>query len=402
MPPWAHNDPQEFIRRHREALESRYVSENIHHWIDLIFGYKQRGKASVDAMNVFIHLTYEGEVDIDAIEDPIIQRATIAQINNFGQCPVRLFNKPHVARKVPNILKREPFADAGMQNELYDYDNIYEQSGVNGTGKTATGGMLNIQAGHDPMLDGIYHGKSNSITGTTNVTTTSRQLYNGPVATDATALAWYDHSSPPLCVLGAPHLVQLHKIGKTEHFTNVDVHSDRLAIGDIHLHRNAVLAVNVGGLLLPMNIFGKKSVRYGGPSCGFTVFSTGVVPSGSMTISNTIGTIGSTGTGILETLSHLGQNNNQIQPSGSDIRGTDHRASLSSKNVNSMITDQDKEVFSVHERLHEGPITCMFISSQGDLFFTGSTDCSVRQWSPKSLLINKRVKHVFTYIAHTR
>ncbi|CAN0478173.1 unnamed protein product, partial [Discosporangium mesarthrocarpum] len=37
-------------------------------WIDLIFGFKQRGPEAVEAQNVFVHLTYDGEVDIDSIQ----------------------------------------------------------------------------------------------------------------------------------------------------------------------------------------------------------------------------------------------------------------------------------------------------------------------------------------------
>lgn len=67
LPPWAKGSPEEFVRLHREALESPYVSAHLHHWVDLIFGYKQQGPAAVKADNVFYYLTYAGAVDIDAI-----------------------------------------------------------------------------------------------------------------------------------------------------------------------------------------------------------------------------------------------------------------------------------------------------------------------------------------------
>eukprot|EP00250_Pteridium_aquilinum_P018006 c23891_g1_i1 orf=987-11852(-) len=99
LPPWANGSARQFIRKHREALESQYVSENLHHWIDLIFGFRQRGKAAVDATNVFFYLTYEGAVEIDSIQDPAMKASILAQINHFGQTPRQLFQKPHPKRK---------------------------------------------------------------------------------------------------------------------------------------------------------------------------------------------------------------------------------------------------------------------------------------------------------------
>lgn len=59
LPPWA-KSAEDFIRINREALEGDYVSQHLHEWIDLIFGYKQRGQAAVEANNVFYYLTYSG------------------------------------------------------------------------------------------------------------------------------------------------------------------------------------------------------------------------------------------------------------------------------------------------------------------------------------------------------
>lgn len=100
LPPWAKGDAREFIRLHRSALESDYVSAHLHEWIDLIFGCKQQGQAAIDAVNVFHHLFYEGNVDIYNTEiDPIKKNAVIGFINNFGQVPKQLFKKPHPAKK---------------------------------------------------------------------------------------------------------------------------------------------------------------------------------------------------------------------------------------------------------------------------------------------------------------
>ena len=82
----------------REALESEHVSANLHQWIDLIFGYKQKGKEALAADNVYYYLTYEGAVDVDSIADPVKRAALQAQISEFGQTPLQLFRVPHPSR----------------------------------------------------------------------------------------------------------------------------------------------------------------------------------------------------------------------------------------------------------------------------------------------------------------
>lgn len=98
LPPWAKGDPKIFIAKHREALESPYVSQHLHEWIDLVFGFKQRGEASIEATNVFHHLSYHGNIDLDTILDPVEKLATIGIIHNFGQTPHQVFTRPHASR----------------------------------------------------------------------------------------------------------------------------------------------------------------------------------------------------------------------------------------------------------------------------------------------------------------
>ncbi|XP_064200686.1 lipopolysaccharide-responsive and beige-like anchor protein isoform X22 [Anguilla rostrata] len=97
LPPWA-KTPEEFVRINRLALESDFVSCQLHQWIDLIFGYKQQGPEASRALNVFYYLTYEGAVNLSSITDPMLREAVEAQIRSFGQTPCQLLIEPHPPR----------------------------------------------------------------------------------------------------------------------------------------------------------------------------------------------------------------------------------------------------------------------------------------------------------------
>ncbi|XP_035391367.1 neurobeachin a isoform X3 [Electrophorus electricus] len=97
LPTWA-KKPEDFVRINRMALESEFVSCQLHQWIDLIFGYKQRGPEAVRALNVFHYVSYEGSVNLDTITDPLLRESMEAQIQTFGQVPSQLLIEPHPPR----------------------------------------------------------------------------------------------------------------------------------------------------------------------------------------------------------------------------------------------------------------------------------------------------------------
>ncbi|KAK1289585.1 hypothetical protein QJS10_CPB18g01229 [Acorus calamus] len=77
-----------------------YMPEFLENLFHLDLGEKQSGeKAAEEAVNVFYHYTYEGNVDIDSVSDPAMKASILAQINHFGQTPKQLFLKPHVKRR---------------------------------------------------------------------------------------------------------------------------------------------------------------------------------------------------------------------------------------------------------------------------------------------------------------
>ncbi|KAK8807089.1 hypothetical protein WA158_003848 [Blastocystis sp. Blastoise] len=97
LPPWA-SSPEQFIYFQREGLESTYTDMHIAQWIDLIFGYKQKGVAAEESDNIFFSLTYEDNVNVDSLMNPLDKEAVLIQVAEFGQCPSQLFTTQHPSR----------------------------------------------------------------------------------------------------------------------------------------------------------------------------------------------------------------------------------------------------------------------------------------------------------------
>jgi len=106
LPPWASNR-YDFIEKHKDALESEHVSKNLHHWIDLIFGYKQRppfldggSQAAVEACNVFPKNSYQGAFNMEQLklENPAQYNVFTKIVAEYGQTPQQLFREPHPER----------------------------------------------------------------------------------------------------------------------------------------------------------------------------------------------------------------------------------------------------------------------------------------------------------------
>ncbi|XP_064555038.1 neurobeachin isoform X10 [Drosophila montana] len=127
LPPWA-KSPEEFVRINRMALESEFVSCQLHQWIDLIFGYKQRGPEAIRATNVFYYLTYEGSVELDGVLDPVMREAVENQIRNFGQTPSQLLMEPHPPRS--SAMHLSPMMFSAMPEDLCQMLKFYQNSPI--------------------------------------------------------------------------------------------------------------------------------------------------------------------------------------------------------------------------------------------------------------------------------
>ncbi|CAH2072430.1 unnamed protein product [Thlaspi arvense] len=118
VPPWA-SSPEEFIRVHRDALESPHVSSLLHHWIDITFGYKMSGQAAITAKNVML-----------SSSEPTVPRSVGRR---------QLFSRPHPVRlrfsrekeQSRNELEMHTFHGFGVDNKrsvILEADDYLEET----------------------------------------------------------------------------------------------------------------------------------------------------------------------------------------------------------------------------------------------------------------------------------
>ena len=102
-PLWSGDDPYQFLYLLNIAFESDYISLNINNWIDLIFGYKQRGKEAEKANNLFRFPSYADLVPIEQMNKD--EKNYFYTFVEFGICPRQIFKKPFEKRVRPKKYK---------------------------------------------------------------------------------------------------------------------------------------------------------------------------------------------------------------------------------------------------------------------------------------------------------
>jgi|LauGreDrversion4_2_1035121.scaffolds.fasta_scaffold131776_3 hypothetical protein len=116
LPAWAKNE-HDFVRIHREFLESRQVRGKLRYWMDLMFGIKQKTETEG---NIFYAYAYENYVKA---KKDVMMDHNIDTINEFMQVPIQLFNEPlfKIDKKAaPVMLSSQQLA---VIPEEYDFDD---------------------------------------------------------------------------------------------------------------------------------------------------------------------------------------------------------------------------------------------------------------------------------------
>ena len=101
FPKWSTNDPRKFSLILRKLLESDKISQKLNLWIDLIFGYKQKGQHALKALNTFRPACYPFPKNkLETLENNKELESNFYEKEEMGVIGKQLFNKSHKKKEI--------------------------------------------------------------------------------------------------------------------------------------------------------------------------------------------------------------------------------------------------------------------------------------------------------------
>ena len=111
-----HDNPYDFIMTMKSVLESNKLSYTIQNWIDLIFGYKSRGKEAEKAYNIYTEASYQENIDINKVPN----KESYLRMVEFGLIPTQIISKEcHKREKKESIRKGKEITDSKCDLKYY-------------------------------------------------------------------------------------------------------------------------------------------------------------------------------------------------------------------------------------------------------------------------------------------
>ena len=116
------DNPFNFVMTMKTALENEKVSKTLQKWVDLIFGYKARGKEAELANNLFTEISYQENIDINNSEN----KESILRQVEFGLIPTQILSKSCSKRsKKKSLIKGKEIFDS---NAFFSYNKCRKNS----------------------------------------------------------------------------------------------------------------------------------------------------------------------------------------------------------------------------------------------------------------------------------
>ena len=130
FPNWSKNDPRKFSLILRKLLESEKISQTINLWIDLIFGYKQKGQNALKALNTYRQACYPfSKNELEMLESNKELESHLYEKEEMGVLSKQLFTKSHKVRELEqNKRDRRIFFNSDDKIKNLKIEKIRNQS----------------------------------------------------------------------------------------------------------------------------------------------------------------------------------------------------------------------------------------------------------------------------------